>query len=168
LDVAQFDDVLSRAIKTTPENASTDLINKLIEVVMLHRGDFLHGIFDEWCSMQREVFRGRYLSALEFLVHAYIAHKSWMLALLYSQKLLSIDPLQEHIHRVAMHCCYSMGNRPAAIRQYAICAQILRHELDIEPMKETTRLYETILAEAMHPGESKFAAFHHRLGEVFC
>jgi DNA-binding SARP family transcriptional activator len=83
-------------------------------------------------------------------MNAYVAHQSWKRALLYSQKLLSIDPLQEHIHRAAMHCCYSMGNRPAAIRQYAVCAQILRHELDIEPMKETTRLYETILAEVMH------------------
>ena len=72
--------------------------------------------------------------------------KAWEQALGVSHILLGIDPLQEHIHRAVMRCHYLMGNRPAAIKQYATCFQLLHQELAVEPMEETTRIYETILS----------------------
>ena len=45
-----------------------------------------------------------------------------------------------------MRCHFSLGNRPAAMKQYATCAQLLRQELDVEPMEETRQVLETIVA----------------------
>ena len=42
---------------------------------------------------------------------------------------------------------YKKGNRAAAIRQYSLCRDILRRELQIQPMKDTIGLYHSILAE---------------------
>jgi len=55
------------------------------------------------------------------------------------------DPLREHVHRQLMRCHYAMGNRPAAIRQFQRCVEILDRELDVPPMAETRVLFNRIL-----------------------
>jgi len=146
LDIAQFDIALSRIVDTPPEQAGEGLISEIKEAVALYRGDLLQGLFDDWCLIQREALRTRYLMALEYLLRSHMEHKAWEQALGISRILLGIDPLQEHIHRAVMRCHYLMGNRPAALKQYAACLQLLRQELCVEPMEETTRIYETILS----------------------
>jgi hypothetical protein len=48
------------------------------------------------------------------------------------------------MHRYLMRCHLAMGNRPGALLQYEECAALLRRELDIEPMSETTALHDAI------------------------
>jgi hypothetical protein len=53
-----------------------------------------------------------------------------------------------------MICHNVLGNRPAAIRQFARCAGILRAELNVEPMTITAELHGQILegvAEKVDP-----------------
>jgi DNA-binding SARP family transcriptional activator len=69
-----------------------------------------------------------------------MGRKSWASALAIAQKMLNVDPLQEHVHRAMMRCHYLMGNRPGAVRQFTACVQLLRRELGVEPMEETTRV----------------------------
>jgi len=90
-------------------------------------------------------------AALEYLLEAHMAHKQWPRALEFGGRLLAIDPLMEHVHRAVMRCHYFMGNRPAAVRQYAACVQLLRSELGVDPMEETTRIHETIIAVTPRP-----------------
>ena len=46
-----------------------------------------------------------------------------------------------------MRYYYLVGDRPAALVQYDGCAQLLRDELGIEPMRETSNLYLAIKEE---------------------
>ena len=87
-----------------------------------------------------------HLGALEFLMQCNMAQEYWANALAIGQRILSIDPFMEHVQRAVMRCHYSLGNRPAAVKQYATCAQLLRQELDVEPMEETRQILETIVA----------------------
>jgi DNA-binding SARP family transcriptional activator len=48
-----------------------------------------------------------------------------------------------------MRCYACSGNRGAALRQFQVCAKLLREELDVDPMKETVTLYQSIRAGAL-------------------
>lgn len=155
LDIARFNRALGGCVHTPPELASAEIIEQLKHAVSLYRGDLLQGIFDDWCLVHREQLRARYLSAMEYLMFAHMATKAWAEAADYAHKLLAVDPLQEHIHRALMRCHYLLGNRPAAMRQYTNCVQLLRRELDVEPMEETRRVYETITAITPRPAAAE-------------
>jgi DNA-binding SARP family transcriptional activator len=57
------------------------------------------------------------------------------------QTILGQNPYREAALRGLMRCYYRLGDRAAAIRQYQICAKILREELGVSPMSETEELY---------------------------
>jgi DNA-binding SARP family transcriptional activator len=121
-----------------------DRVRAMIEAVELYRGDFLEGLDDEWCFIHREAWRARLIAVLETLVQIHMAQQRWDHALVCGRRLLEIDPLLEHIHRALMQCHLVRGNRPAALRQYAVCATVLRRDLRVEPMEETRLAYEAI------------------------
>src|SRR5207244_2625849 len=66
-------------------------------------------------------------------------------------RLLTLDPLQEPMHRALMQLYVDAGRRPAALRQYQLCVDVLRRELDVEPESATKALYQTILRAAPPP-----------------
>ncbi len=55
-----------------------------------------------------------------------------------------LDDLNEAAHRAIMRIYAGMGERNRALRQYEVCAQVLKSELGIEPQPETTALLERI------------------------
>ena len=146
LDIEAFEDGTAPALTEAAESADPAAIRRVEEAVALYRGDLLEAVYDDWCLVHREALRGRFLAAAEFLLAAAMARRDWTNALARAQVLLATDPLLEHIHRAVMRCHYHMGNRPAALRQFEYCAEVLRRELGVEPMGETTQVYDTIRA----------------------
>ena len=144
LDISTFEQHLDTVGRMPPEQIGEKERNCLLASIELYRGDLLDGIYDDWCLVHRESLRAQYLSALELLMRYHMEQQAWELAVGYGQKLVHDDVLLEHIHRTLMRCYYLMGNRPAAIRQYATCTQALRRELGVDPMEETEQVYRTI------------------------
>ena len=66
-------------------------------------------------------------------------------ALAYAQRWLSVDHLHEPAHRAIIRLHASMGDRGAALSQYRECVRTLSRELGVDPLAETTRLYEAVL-----------------------
>ena len=60
-------------------------------------------------------------------------------------RLLTIDPLQEDVHRSLMRLYHEIGNAAQALRQYVACEKALRKELGVEPEDATKELRRTIL-----------------------
>ena len=60
-------------------------------------------------------------------------------------RLLALDALQEPVHRAVMSLYAGLGRRQAALRQYQLCVDTLRRELNAQPEAETTHLYQHIL-----------------------
>lgn len=121
-----------------------EVVRRLERAVGLYRGDFLEGHYEEWCFLHQERLRLVFLTELETLLHYYREREEWLAAISWAHQILRHDPLREHVHRALMRCHHAMGDRPSALRQYATCTQVLRDELDIEPMEETRDLYEQI------------------------
>jgi DNA-binding SARP family transcriptional activator len=59
--------------------------------------------------------------------------------------ILSRDNTREMVHLQMMRLHWCLGDRGAALAQYKRCAQILRDELGIAPMKETTHIYQQMV-----------------------
>ena len=122
--------------------------------VAAYRGDLLESVYSDWCLLWRENLRAQHTEALEFLLGSAMARQDWTAGLRYGRALLALDPLMEHVHRAVMRCHFHNGDRPLAMRQYALCEQLLREELNVEPMDETRRIQETILAVPGRPPQA--------------
>src|SRR5262249_48268352 len=71
-------------------------------------------------------------------------------------RLLALDALQEPVHRAVMSLYAGLGRRQAALRQYQLCVDTLKRELNAPPEAETTHLYQQIFkTPRVHPGRGE-------------
>lgn len=138
LDTQQFEAAL------TGRNAAA-----LPQALSLYRGDFLSGLylddapeFEAWLLLKREHLRLMLLNQLEqWLPLGNPAQRRvWL------HRLLELEPWREAAHRQLMLLLARQGELNGALRQYEQCRRILTEELGVEPMPETSALYERLLA----------------------
>jgi DNA-binding SARP family transcriptional activator len=60
------------------------------------------------------------------------------------REVLRHDPAREAVHRQLMRLYVRMGTADQAVRQFHVCEQVLRQELDLAPQPETVSLYDAI------------------------
>jgi DNA-binding SARP family transcriptional activator len=111
----------------------------------LYRGDFLEeDLYEDWPNAQREHLRQIYLERVDQLSEYYLQQGKYPETIALCQKMLAQDNCHEEAHRRLMRCYQSQGQRHLAVRQYQLCVQALRIELDVPPLPETQKLYEQI------------------------
>jgi DNA-binding SARP family transcriptional activator len=116
----------------------------LEEALDLYRGDLLEGCYDDWCLAERERLQLLLLRVLKRLQRHYRLCEAFEAAISCGHRLVTLDPLQEDVHRELMRCHVEAGQRPLAVEQFQRCRETLHKELHIEPMPETWRLYRQI------------------------
>ncbi|MFQ5435279.1 MAG: AAA family ATPase, partial [Anaerolineae bacterium] len=119
-------------------------INSLQTAVSLYQGDFLDSFYDEWIINKRYRLQSQFLETLSMLMRLYETTGAYKAALETAVRLLANDPLREEAHRVVMRTYCYLGQRNAALKQYADCRQIIAEELGVEPTPETQQLYHDI------------------------
>src|SRR3954447_17339623 len=142
VDVQTFEHAISVA---TPES--------LQEAATLYHGDLLSGFavseepFEEWLLGERERLRELAVECLSKLLGH--QHKAGLSegAVQSALRLLTLDPLQEQVHRTLMRLYAESGRRGAALRQYQQCVAVLNRQLGLEPESETKALYQEILRQ---------------------
>ncbi len=142
-DVEAFERLLDRASREQAPVAQR--IAWLEEAADLVQGDYLAGIYADWCAPERQRLRERHLAGLEALAELYTSQNRLSAAVELHHQVLERDPYREPVHRALMRCYLHLGDRAAAIRQYQTCAEILREELGLSPMPETEALYLRII-----------------------
>ncbi len=155
LDVAEFQRLYERLQgQLSPEERP----KILQELVSLSRGEFLAGFyvagastFNEWAFGWRERFSEQAFQARYALAEHYMAHRLYPQAVTHLRHILSMDPWREDVHRDLMMAYARMGEQKAALKQYAVCKQVLSRELDVLPAPETVLLYERIKARGERP-----------------
>jgi DNA-binding SARP family transcriptional activator len=148
-----------------PATADAAAVAQVEAGIAAYRGDLLETVYSDWCLLWRETLRAQHLEGLEFLLAVAMARQDWAAGLRHGRALLALDPLLEHVHRAVMRCHFHNGDRPLAMRQYAVCEQVLREELGVEPMDETRRIQETILAVPGRPATVSADAPRRRHGQ---
>lgn len=145
VDVDELDDAVRSCAARAAGASSIGDIATLEAALQLYTGDLLEGEDDEWCVTNREYYRSRYFTGLVALIETAMALHDWRRAIEWGERLLLEDPLAEHVHRYLMICHNALGNRPAAIRQFARCTAVLRTQLNVGPMEITSELHRHIL-----------------------
>lgn len=125
--------------------ATQEDIPSLQAALALYRGNFLDGFYDDWIIGERYRLETLFVEALVRLMVAHEAQGKYEDGLAAALRLLEHDPLREDAHQLAMRAYCRLGQRNAALAQYQRCREIVRRELDTEPMIETSELYQAIL-----------------------
>ena len=135
LDLADFHDQLAN----NPQGAAE-----------LYEGPFLDGLvvpdpaFQQWLTTNRSELHGQACDALSRAADQAIEGGDTAGGQDFLRRLLALDPLREDAHRRMMKLLDENGDRAGALRQYNICADLFKKELQTEPDTKTKILFETI------------------------
>lgn len=146
VDVHLFDEYC-RAL----ENSDPHAVEELEQAIALYQGDFLEDFhvdgapaFEDWLLSEREFRRQLAINALDRVAKVYLEARRYEEAKLVLQRLLELEPWLESTHYALMETMSRLGDFNGALAQYQRCVSVLDAELDVEPMPETTALYERI------------------------
>jgi DNA-binding SARP family transcriptional activator len=95
--------------------------------------DLLPGWEDDWLVVERERLRQTRLHALETLAGRLVGCGRFAEALDAALCALRADPLRESAHRAVIDVHLAEHNLVEALRQYGLCARVLRSELGVAP-----------------------------------
>lgn len=134
-------------IGAVTEDVSIEECTAIIEQIS---GEFLEGInineleFDYWLSTERATVRTDITALLSQLMNRFQKDKNIDEALRYGTQLLSLDPLQESVHRTIMQLFADQGRFGAALNQFELCKRELADQLQIMPDAGTLALVQAI------------------------
>lgn len=133
-------------------------ISHVDEAAALYQGNLLEGfttrnapIYEDWVLNQREILHGLVLRGLSQTADRCIAQGEYEQGLVLTRRLLTLEPWREQSHRQHLILLAYTNQRTAALAQYETCRTILRAEFGVEPMPETTALFEKIRAGGITP-----------------
>lgn len=113
----------------------------------LYRGPLLDGVYDRWAAGRREALHRLYLEVLRSLGETFERLERADEAIDAYRALLAEDPLQEGVHVALMRFYAERGRRDLVRRQYERLSNLLRSELGVEPLPETTEEYHRMMLE---------------------
>jgi predicted ATPase/DNA-binding SARP family transcriptional activator/tetratricopeptide (TPR) repeat protein len=123
-------------------------------MVELYHGEFLEHffladstLFEEWATLKREWLHREAIEALFTLTDYHTRRGDLARARQYAWRQVELEPWREEAHCQLMRLLALEGERSAALAQYETCRRILQQELGVEPMAETTALFEAIKRE---------------------
>jgi DNA-binding SARP family transcriptional activator/HEAT repeat protein len=113
--------------------------------VALYGGPYLpDNTYEDWTVVERErlamLFNDAAIRLGALLLEEGAAHEAIGLG----WRVLETDPTHEDAYRLLMRAHVSLGERSSALRLYARCVAVLRDELGVEPLPETTALYQSL------------------------
>ncbi len=145
--------------------AANEQDSALKTAVAFYRGLFLEGIYpkdapelESWLQQERERWRLLALTMLDQLSNVQTQTGNWEAAITTLRRLLELEPWREESHRLLMRLLASLGRFNAALVQYETCRTLLQDELGIEPMAQTTAVYERIVAARQRSEEDRLPA----------
>ncbi|MBW6472326.1 MAG: hypothetical protein K0B14_04305 [Anaerolineaceae bacterium] len=144
-DVNDFERA-ARSVLGYTGRITTQIATNCHEVIKKYTGDLLpeDGPSDLFYQ-RREQLRQMNLDLLLLFAHYNQELKDYLAAIDALQRVIAVDPAHEEAHLRLMRAYALNGQRQAALRQYQILTEALRHELDVEPSPESTSLRDRIL-----------------------
>lgn len=148
VDSEEFKTVVERGLTAAERGNSTAAIRDLQRALTLYRGDYLqYSPYLDWCSAERERLRTLYMRAHEVLASLKFERGDLPAVVRSAEAILDIDPCWEPAYRMLMMSYAQLGNRNLLISTYKTCVAHLEEQLGLEPMEETTRLYQKLVHE---------------------
>ncbi|NIW85868.1 MAG: AAA family ATPase [Gammaproteobacteria bacterium] len=139
VDVITFQELLADGSPESLESALALYRGKLLETISIR-----DPALEDFVRTERDSLHERALDACTQLLGHQIQTGMHEAAAAAAKRLLSFDPLEELAHRALMEHYAGRGQIGLAVRQYQICREALRRELDVEPDGATQSLFHRI------------------------
>jgi DNA-binding SARP family transcriptional activator len=150
LDRDEFEKNIQSGRRLEAMGQLAEAISAYRQAEELYRGDFLEeDLYEDWPNTEREHLRNTYADLIDRLSEYYFQQADYPEAIVLCQRILNQDNCHEIAYRRLMRCYLAQGQRRLAIRQFQVCAQTLKAELDVPPSAETQSLYQHILRGEM-------------------
>jgi DNA-binding SARP family transcriptional activator len=147
VDTHKLENASKRLLGRPAGNALTDGdVREVSSAVDGYGGPFLDGYDGDWVFQERERLHCIFIRSTFELMRAAAIQGRYEHALDFGRRILAMDSLRENIHRDVMLLLVLNGQRVQAIRMYQRLVNLLKSELDIDPMPETKRLHNDILS----------------------
>jgi DNA-binding SARP family transcriptional activator len=118
----------------------------------LYTGSFLvEDLYADWSFLQREQLSRTYLTMCRTLVDYYLQNQRYEHAAQWATTMLKENRCDEAAHCQLIQIYALQGRRGEALQQYQHCERLLRQELGVSPLPETTALLTTLLADQPPP-----------------
>ena len=118
--------------------------HRLAEAIALYTGPLLPDIDETWLFLAREQWQRQYLQTLGKLIAQNGQQQDYRQALIYTQQALAEATFNEAIVRQQLALHYALGDRATAVQRYHDFATQLHAKLEVEPLPETTAVYNAI------------------------
>ena len=113
--------------------------------------------FNEWLFHAREQLHRRLSDHFHHLCADYKANQQWPEAIALARHWIGLDSFDESTHRQLIQFLAADGQIEAALKQYALCRELLQDELGVEPEEVTTNLALQI-EQMVRPPRGELAA----------
>jgi DNA-binding SARP family transcriptional activator len=145
LDTADFADAVAEGQRAARRGQRTAAITAFRKAIGLYGGPYLpDNMYEDWTVVERErlsmLFNDAAMRLGALLLEEGLAHEAIGLA----WRVLENDRAHEEAYRLLMRAHASLGERSTALRLYSRCLTMLRDELGVEPLPETTALYNAL------------------------
>ncbi len=145
LDVDEFEKCIKTGKQLESNHQPTAAIAEYEIAVNLYQGDYLaEDPYEEWTVLDRERLQVAYLDTIDRLSQIYFNQERYAACVTLCQRILRHDLCREDAHCRLMQCYSRLGQGHLALRQYKICIEVLKVELDVDPSPGTTQLYKKI------------------------
>jgi DNA-binding SARP family transcriptional activator len=149
VDVEEFDDLVSTAMRSVMEQRPDEAIELSRKALELYRGDFLSAATDaDWATSERNRLCARFVLLSIQLGELLTRCGDYRAALTVLDPVLRMEPWNEDATVLKMRCYAKAGARSMATTAYRSCVEALTSEFGILPAARTVRAYEQIRSAA--------------------
>ena len=143
VDADQFEQLAEDAIRRRDLNAYQ-------AALAAYGGELLpEDRYESWCAERRDGLAELRVRLLLETAEALERQGAYNDSAGRLREVLLQDPAREVAHRHLMRLYCLMGTLDQAVRQFHVCQDVLRRELDLAPQPETVSLYEQIVASPL-------------------
>jgi len=152
VDAENFEKLVTEGRTFESKGRCEDALRCYDEAQSLYRGDYLEqDVFADWCAEERERLSEINMEMLTRKAGCHAQRGEFVEAAQVCRKALVHDPCRESIHCSLMQYLVYLGRADSAVAQYRNCQNVLAREFGVEPMPETQRLHQKILAQQNSP-----------------
>lgn len=151
-DVFLFEKRIQELGQTDPE------LHEWISALQLYRGPFLQDIqiknaphFEIWLTGERNRLSLVFERAAQQCIQKALDAEKHLDAIRIAQRWVELDPLREETHSLLMWLYARNGQREAASKQYELCKQLRKEQLDVPLLEETEELYTQVIEGDFSP-----------------
>ena len=149
IDAEAFEKLVAEGRELQSRGQIEEAIRCYDEAQFLYRGNYLEqDVFDDCFAEERERLSELYMELLTRKAECHALRQEYVEAVQVCRKALVQDPCRESFHCSLMKYLVCLQRVDWAIAQFRHCKAVLAREFGVEPMPETQRLYQEILARS--------------------